>query len=135
MISRSAEYALRAVLCLAEHPAPAMTTRQVSAATQIPAGYLAKVFQALVRAGIVASQRGINGGFVLARPAAELTLLDVVRVCDPTRRIACCPLNVPEHARRLCALHQHLDTAAALVEDALQRSTVADLLQPAEVTP
>jgi len=135
MISRSAEYALRAVLCLAAHPAPAMTTRQVSAATQIPAGYLAKVFQALVRAGLVASQRGINGGFVLAKPPEKLTLLDVVRVCDPTRRIATCPLGIVEHATCLCALHQRLDTAAALVEDALAASTVADLLPQTQVTP
>ena len=128
MISQSAEYALRAVACLAAHPAEPLTTRQIAAAAKIPAGYLAKILQGLARIGIVTSQRGLNGGFVLARPPEELTLLDVVRVADGSRRILTCPMNIPEHAERLCPLHRRLDAAAAEAEDVLSGVTVAEIL-------
>lgn len=52
MTSQTAEYALRAVVWLASQPERALNTRQISAATQVPAGYLSKVLQALARAGL-----------------------------------------------------------------------------------
>jgi Rrf2 family protein len=104
-----------------------MTTQAVAEATRIPPGYLSKVMQLLSRAGIVKAQRGLNGGFVLAREPATLTLLEVVRVADPCRRIATCPLGI--HGTNLCALHRQLDRAAALAEEALEHMTVADLME------
>ena len=60
LISQTAEYALRAVISLARDPSTAQTTRQIAASTHVPAGYLSKVLQALGRAEIVVSQRGLG---------------------------------------------------------------------------
>lgn len=128
MISQSAEYSLRAVACLAARPGVPLTTRQIAEATHVPAGYLAKMLQALVRAGVITSQRGLNGGFVLARRPEELTLLDLVCLTDGSSRIRRCPLNIPAHADRLCPLHRRLDRAAELAEQALAGVTVAQVL-------
>jgi len=114
--------------------APA-TTRQIAAAAHVPEGYLSKVLQALAKAGLVSAQRGLNGGFVLCRPAHTLTLLDVVQVVDPSRRITTCPLGIASHGVNLCALHRRLDNAAATVEDALRDATIAQLLAGAGSTP
>ena len=127
MFSQTAEYALRAVVYLASQGGAAQTTQQIAEATRVPAGYLAKVMQGLSRAGLVYSQRGLHGGFTLSRPADALTVLDVVRAVDPLRRIRSCPLGIKGHVN-LCPLHRRLDNAMALVEKALQDSTIAELL-------
>ena len=128
MISQTAEYSLRAVACLARQSEVPMTARQVADAVCIPAGYLAKILQTLAKAGVVTSQRGLNGGFLLARRPEELTLLDVVRVADGSHRITACPLNIPAHGPELCPRHRRLDEAAAHVEQMLASVTIADVL-------
>jgi Rrf2 family nitric oxide-sensitive transcriptional repressor len=127
MISQTAEYALRAIVYLAdEHQVP-QTTQQIAEITRVPAGYLAKVMQGLSRAGLVHAQRGLHGGFSLAIPADKLTVLDVVQAVDPLRRIRHCPLGIEGH-ESLCPLHRRLDNAVAMVEKALGDTTIASLL-------
>jgi Rrf2 family transcriptional regulator, nitric oxide-sensitive transcriptional repressor len=131
MLSQTAEYALRAVVHLAAHREQAQTAQQIAAATRVPPGYLAKLLQRLARAGIVASQRGVHGGFVLAREPQDLSLLDVVEVVEPVRRITTCPLGEGPagHGKRLCPLHARLDEALGGVERVLAESRIADLLE------
>lgn len=127
MISQTAEYALRAVVFLADQDRP-RTTIEIAKTTQVPAGYLAKVMQSLGRAGVVRSQRGLNGGFTLAGDPAELSILTVVNAVDPVQRYPECPLGIPSHGRRLCPLHDRLDQAAATIEKAFGEAMVSDLL-------
>jgi Rrf2 family protein len=133
MISQSAEYALRAVACVAAEGGRPLTSRQIAAAAKVPLGYLSKILGRLVRGGIVASQRGLNGGFILARKPDELTLLDLVRLVDGSRRVAACPLGIPAHAGRLCPLHRQVDRAAELAEQTLAGVTVADVLAQSRI--
>ncbi|RMF85714.1 MAG: Rrf2 family transcriptional regulator [Planctomycetota bacterium] len=127
MISQTTEYALRAVVLLARDQSRAMTVDQIAADTKVPSGYLAKVMQSLGRSGLVRSQRGVGGGFTLARPAEELTLLDVVNAVDPVLRITKCPLEISGHDSRLCGLHARLDEAIAGIERCLGSCTIASL--------
>ena len=127
MISQTAEYALRAIVYLADQ-GEARTTTEIAKATQVPAGYLAKVMQSLGRAGLVKSQRGLNGGFTLARDPSGVSVLAVINAVDPIRRYAECPLGIASHGRQLCPLHRRLDEAAAMVEKAFGNTKVAELL-------
>ena len=129
MISRTVEYALRAIVWLASRPESPHTTREVAEATLVPANYLAKVLQTLVEGGIISSQRGLGGGFVLTRDPASLSVLDVVNAVEPLQRIRACPLKISSHAVRLCALHQSLDDALATVERAFASASIADLVK------
>ncbi len=97
MISQTAEYALRAITYLADQERTPHTTAQIAEATQIPAGYLAKVMQSLSRVRVVKSQRGLNGGFTLSRDPSELNLLEIINAVDPIRRFHECPLGLPTH--------------------------------------
>lgn len=128
MFSQTTEYALRAVVWLASHHNEPQTTRQIAAATHVPAGYLSKVLQALGRADLVSSQRGLYGGFTLTRPASRISVLEVVNAVDPIHRIEKCPLGLKSHSAGLCALHRRLDDAIAHIEKAFTTSTIADLL-------
>ena len=132
MISQTAEYALRAVVALGSHRDGPLTTQQIAARTRIPAGYLSKVLQALGRAGLVCGQRGLGGGFALARPQREITVLDVINAVDPVQRIERCPLGRHEHAQQLCALHRRLDLGISLMEQVYGRTTIEELLDGAD---
>src|SRR5689334_11414008 len=120
MFSNTAEYALRAVMHLASRADQARTAKEISEVGRIPVGYASKVLQDLAQAGIVDSRRGPNGGFRLARPPGDITVLEVINAVDPIQRITKCPLNLPEHATKLCRLHQEIDNAIAVVENAFK---------------
>jgi len=129
MISQTAEYALRAIVYLAGQTEGVRTVSQIAESTCVPSGYLAKVMQNLCRARLVKSQRGLKGGFSLARDPSELSVLDVVNAVDPLRRFPECPLGIASHGKRLCPLHRRLDDAAQTVEDAFCQTMVAELLE------
>jgi Rrf2 family transcriptional regulator, nitric oxide-sensitive transcriptional repressor len=131
VISQTTEYALRAVVWLAAHPDKALTAQQIAEATRVPAGYLAKVLQGLSRAGLLHSQRGLGGGFTLARSPSSLTMWDVVQAVDPLKRVRSCPLGFEEHAEELCPLHEQLDEAIAMIEKMFTACKLSKLIDPA----
>jgi len=128
MISQTAEYALRAVVLLGSRAEESLTTQEIARATKVPAGYLSKVLQALGRADLVHSQRGIRGGFTLARSLDQISVLDVINAVDPIRRIERCPLGLATHGANLCPLHKRLDDAVATMQREFASCTVAALL-------
>jgi Rrf2 family nitric oxide-sensitive transcriptional repressor len=128
MLSQTVEYALRAVVHLASEAPRARTTEQIAEVTHVPRAYLSKVLQSLSRAGIVQSQRGIGGGMSLAKPASDLTILEVVNAVEPIQRIRTCPLGLESHGVHLCPLHKRLDNALAMVENAFASTTLAEVL-------
>ncbi|HVU63560.1 MAG TPA: Rrf2 family transcriptional regulator [Phycisphaerales bacterium] len=127
MFSQTAEYALRAMNYLASNPDESAASEVIAARTKVSPGYLSKVMRDLVVAGLVISQRGPNGGFVLAKSPASVTILDIVDAVDPIRRIEKCPLGNPEHVQ-LCPLHSRLDDAIAQIRRTLGGTSLADLL-------
>ncbi len=128
MISQTSEYALRAVVHLARQPDGAATAKAISAATQVPVGYLQKVLRMLARAKILEAQRGTGGGFALAQAPAAVSVLDVLNATDnEIARIERCPLGIKGHTR-LCALHRMLDRELANAERAFASTSIADLL-------
>ena len=129
MISQSAEYALRAVVLLAEHPEVTLSTPEIARRTMVPAGYPSKVLQALARAGLVVSSPGRTGGFVLARPPDRISVLQVINGVEQLPRIDRCPLGMEAHGQNLCPLHKRLDDVAAHAERVFAETSVADLVK------
>jgi Rrf2 family protein len=128
MLSKTAEYALRAVVWLATNVDQREAADALADRTKVPRRYLNKVLQELVQAGLVTSQSGPGGGYGLAIPPEKVTILDVVNAVSPIERIRHCPLGLPSHTR-LCPLHKELDRVYAETEKALGRVTIARLLQ------
>jgi Rrf2 family protein len=127
MISKTAEYALRAVIYLAgaQRSAPADLLAEK---TKVPRSYLHRVLQDLAAAELVHSRPGPGGGYELAKPPAKITILDVVNAVSPIERIKACPLGLTSHTS-LCPLHRELDKAYAATESAFRRVTVKSLLE------
>lgn len=132
MLSKTSEYALRAVLFLAREsrdiPVPA---GDIAAGLDVPANYLSKILHALSRAGVVSSERGPGGGYRLARPADTMSLADVVGAFDPISPGSRCLLGRARcHDDQPCAAHarwrQVFDPVTAFFRDTM----VAELLEP-----
>jgi Rrf2 family transcriptional regulator, nitric oxide-sensitive transcriptional repressor len=128
MFSTTVEYALRAMTYLAATPDEAATAQRIAGATQVPEDYLSKVLVQLVRAGVLDSQRGRNGGFRLARHPSAISMLEVVTAVDSIPRIKVCPLGLREHGVKLCPLHRRLDDAYRVVEEAFRTTTLDELI-------
>ncbi len=126
MLSQTVEYALRAIVSLANETPAAQTNVQIAKVTKVPSAYLSKVMASLNRAGLVHSQRGPNGGFTLAKKPEDLSLLEVVNAVDPICRITTCPLDITGHGSRLCPLHRRMDNAIKTVEQAFANTTLAE---------
>jgi Rrf2 family transcriptional regulator, nitric oxide-sensitive transcriptional repressor len=136
MFSQTAEYALRATVCLAQHAGELLTTQQLAGLTRVPSGYLSKVLQSLVRTGFVEATRGLGGGYQLTRPAKKISLLQIINAVDPLKRIHTCPLKLQSHGHMLCPLHRRIDQAMAEMEKSFATTSLAQVLaEPSESTP
>ncbi len=129
MISQTVEYALRAVVHLAQFSPKSRTTEQIAEHTKVPRAYLSKILHSLSRGHIVVTQRGIGGGVTLAAKPNELTLLEVMNAVEPVLRIKKCPLGITSHGIQLCSLHRRLDNAIATIESAFANTTLAEIIQ------
>ena len=131
MLNQSADYALRAVLYVAQ----AGTTRSCTAgviarAIGVPQNYLGKILNALTNAGVLTSIRGPRGGFRLARRAEEVTLADVAGPFQrlPERRV-CLLGDRPCHAVNPCVSHRKWQTMTDQVSAFFMSTTIAGMLE------
>ena len=129
LLSRRCEYALRALIYLADHPSGSpRTLREVSDALRLPHAFLAKAMRDLVEAGLVASQPGTGGGVTLARPADAIVLKDIVLVLDGPALFEKCVLRLPGCGDDTpCPLHHGWVRARARIEHMLSTTTLADV--------
>ena len=128
MLSKTAEYALRAVVLLGRESQGSTSAEHLAEVTKVPRRYLHKVLQDLAHAGLVRSQSGPGGGYSLVPSPEKITILDVVNAVAPLERIRHCPLGLASHTR-LCPLHRELDKAYAATEVAFRRVTIGRLLR------
>jgi Rrf2 family protein len=90
-ITKADDYAVRAMIHVACLPEGSVALRhQIADSQGIPPSFSAKILRNLVRARLLRSTRGVNGGFRLARPASEITLLDVIQAIEgPLSLVEC----------------------------------------------
>ena len=128
MISQTTEYALRAIVFLAQSATSAKTAVAIAEGAGIPVGYLSKIMQGLAKAGLVRSQRGPSGGFTLVDAPRDLSVYAVVHAIDPIERITACPVGDLGHGTNLCPLHRALDNTILAVETAFRKLSIQGLI-------
>jgi Rrf2 family protein len=129
-LTRASNYALQALGFLVEQPADRSVASHVAAeARGIPERFLLKVLQPLVAAGVLRSIKGPNGGYRLARPPKQITLLEIVEAVDgPIRGDA--PVVGKNGAASLDKKLQGIcDAAATIVRERLGKVTLADMVK------
>lgn len=133
VLSQTAEYALRAVLWLAEHGhGDTVRVDEIARALGIPANYLSKTLHTLVRARVLRSTRGPRGGFRLAVPPERLSLIRVVAPFEELDARRRCLLGRPECSdRNPCPVHDSWKQTAERVAQFFRATTVADVCRSA----
>ena len=131
MLTQTVDYALRALIYLAHDPDDGFhQTRDLATSLNVPHNYLGKVLQHLAHAGIVESQRGMNGGFRLCRLPDQVRLYDVLLALDAVPQNNECPLLTGGRQRELCVLHRRFASMTAAYVRFLKDTTLQDVLQP-----
>lgn len=130
MISKTAEYALRATLFLAgQPPGQSITAADIAHGLRVPANYLSKILHTLGRAGILHSERGRHGGFQLAHPPDELSLARVIEPFDEFDERSTCLLGRNRCSDgNPCAAHRQWKDVHEIVTGFFKETTLADLL-------
>lgn len=128
-ITRATDYAVRVTIHLATVPASARVHGPILARSiDAPESFVSKVLQQLVQAGLVTSQRGMRGGFQLARRAADISLLEVVEAIEgPTQLNLCLPQGPNCSKKDWCAAHPVWTEAQAALVKVLGKASIAQL--------
>jgi Rrf2 family protein len=131
IFSRTGRYAIRALAYMAGQTAGApMDIQKIAKGVHAPVAYLAKVFQGLTRAGLVTSQRGQGGGYLLSKDPAEINLLQVVDSTDDVKNSALsnCVMGLEVCSdKNPCTLHDIWVASAKKMKDELEKTTLQDV--------
>lgn len=130
MLSRTSQYALRAMVFLAQHPEDwPMSGRRIADATGIPPKYLSNILGSLARAGVLTATPGFGGGFALARSPRDVLLNDIVKPYESfLGPIRPCPFgNEVCSDDDPCAGHDKWKHVKEVYEQFLQNTTISDV--------
>ncbi|WP_395671739.1 RrF2 family transcriptional regulator [Phenylobacterium sp.] len=133
MLSQKARYALRALVELARADGVQLTAGELAVRADAPRKFLEAILLELSRRHLIMSRRGKFGGYVLSKPAAEISFAEVIRVIDGPLALAPCVSprlgfrkcdDCPD--RDLCSLREALLRARDATADVLEAYTLAD---------
>jgi Rrf2 family protein len=129
-ITRQTEYAIRGLQELARRNGEApVQLKLIAGSCQVSEAFLAKIFQMLAQAGVVNSHRGVKGGFSLGRAPEEITLREIVEICEGGIALNHCLRKVdPCQDADTCAIANVWREAQAALTGALDRTTLADVI-------
>jgi Rrf2 family protein len=131
-VSAKADYALRATIELAVAADGPVKGERIAQAQEIPLRFLENILGELRQAGIVRSQRGVEGGYWLARPADEISLAEVVRAVEgPIANVRGIGPQEVEYTGPAAPLQQVWIAVRASLRSVLEEVTVADVARGA----
>jgi len=132
--SRSAEYAIRAFVHLAQVPEGKFAmVKNIAREEQIPSHFLAKILQQLARKGLLRSSKGPTGGFSLRVPASDISLLNIVEALDGLSAYEQCASGLPECNDEMpCSMHDSWKDLRERIKDYLGRNSITDLVKALE---
>jgi len=127
--SQSHDLAIHGLCCLAAQPnGDLVAAKDLADALNAKLTYFAKVLQVLAHAGLVRAERGKLGGYGLSRPAAKITLADVVRALDNSGMAYPCPGNRGCRPSGACAVKSAFGKASHALVEELDKVTLEKLV-------
>ena len=129
LFSQTTEYALRAMAWLAAtSPNTPVRARKLSEETGIPIHYLAKIMRRLVIGGVLTSQKGKGGGFILARPRDQIRFAEILHAVDAYPEAGRCAFGWGAcNEAAPCPLHESWSQLGGAVRDWASSTTLADV--------
>ena len=136
-LTKKADYGLMAMKHLAEHShRGALSAKDVAEAYGIPQELLAKILQRLAKAGLVNSQHGMNGGYVLARDPRSISAFEVIKAIDGPLFITSCVTVRGECGQSdRCNIREPLRKVNQSIEEVLKSITISAMREEMESEP
>lgn len=129
-LTRRGDYAVRAMLALARHPtSDPLSSRRIAEEMEIPPRFLVQVLGELARQGLVEATTGRHGGYRLARPAGEVSLLAVIEAVEENATVngRCVLRGGPCRPDGRCAVHDVFSAAQSGFRATLAAASLADV--------
>ena len=129
-ISKGGDYGLRAVIYLSAQPKHKLSRLEdISESQNIPRKFLAKILPMLVKNGLIKSQQGFQGGYLLGKSPYEITLLDVIEAVEGPIKISRCLDDKNSCDRQLfCEIHPIWNEAKEIFRKFLNEKKIIDIL-------
>ncbi len=135
-LSKKGEYGLRALIELTQNYGVPITRQQISERQNVPVLFLEHILLRLKHAGLVASTRGVQGGYALIKPPSKVTLGHVIRILDgPLAPIACVSktayqkcLDCPYATKAHCPLQHVMGGVRNAIADILDNYSLEDFI-------
>lgn len=127
-LSQTAGYSILALSCLDEEHW--LLAQDIAERTGAPKPYLSKILHALAKADVIRAKRGYRGGFRLARPAEQISLIDIVEAVEGTAWRARCLLGLETCTdERACPTHEFWKQERARIYECLARISLKDVAE------
>jgi Rrf2 family protein len=128
MVSRTGKYALRILGYLADHPDKRVQGKEIAAETSIPANYSSKILNQLRKRGLIQSQKGWGGGFLLDPQALAVPIAEVLELFEGRREAQACIFEFRKcDTSNPCPLHGHWERIRGAYEGMLGTTSIGDL--------
>lgn len=132
MFSKSCEYGIQATIYIALHASTTknISIKEIAKEQGIPAQYLSKIMQLLVKKNIVESMKGPNGGFILKKNPNKLTLFEIIEIIDGTDIFDKCGMGLKKCLdKEPCPIHSEYKLVKAKIKKILKEKSVNQLVE------
>jgi len=136
-LAKLTDYGLVLMTLLArQDPASVHTARDVASVSRLPLPTVSKLLKMLLQSGLLASHRGINGGYSLAKQPAEITVAEIIAAIEGPIALTECSTDVSGlcDLERSCPIKRNQRVISQVVRGALEKVTLSDLIQPMQLT-
>lgn len=129
-LSKLADYGIVMMTRIASHPAHLHSAAAIAVETQIPQPMASKILKTLAREGLLASSRGVKGGYSLAHPADAISVADIVTALDGPIALTACIVDAPGSCdiERLCPARANWQRINEAIKGALDGITLAEMV-------
>ncbi|MEA2073410.1 MAG: Rrf2 family transcriptional regulator [Campylobacterota bacterium] len=132
LITKASEYAILSLIVLSKAKDP-MDSETLSRELSISKSFLAKILQALAKAGILKSYKGVNGGFALNKNPKDIAMLDVMTSVEGKAPAVfeCAPSesNCPSDKASICSIWPFLNKLQGKIDSFLGELTLSDIIE------
>jgi len=131
-LNRITDYAVVVLAQMAREPGRTVTAPQLAGDSAVPLPTVAKLLKELARDGVLASHRGVNGGYALARAPQDISVLEIIRALEgPVALTSCVDDAVDDcSVESLCPMRGNWNKVNGAIRSALDSVTLADMAIP-----
>lgn len=129
-ITLEADYAVRCMVYLKNNPGKVSVLGDISKGSRIPTAFLSKILQKMIKRGLVRSQKGKKGGFILAKDPDKISVYNIMQAvcgCETVMRVVCNKTDSPCNFLKTCRIHGVWEDLGKIIKMILESRKLSQL--------